>query len=416
MRNEVAVAIGLWLSACFCGCTLSPHSQPESISGESPKVAWTSLDGRAFSATSIDETVQLFLHMNRVAGLGLALIQRGKVVYANSYGYRDVAANLPLDNNTVLYGASLTKATFAYFVMQLVDAGKIELDRSIGDYLERPLSEYSAYADLAADPRWRKITARMLFSHTAGFANFRWLEPDHKLRLHWDPGTRYAYSGEGILLLQFVVEEGLKVDVGAQMQLRVFDRFGMARSSLTWRQDLTDVSATTYTIDGAPLPIAHREHVRVAGSMNTTLQDWAAFLAAVVRGDGLSPAVRAEMVRRVVEIDSATQFPTLDAPPTDANRAIRLGYALGWGTFESPFGGVFFKEGHDDGTANYALCVDAQQTCMLMLSNSVRAEGIFKYLIDDLFGPVNAPWIWEGYQPCCGEPPSQDHAAVPSAK
>lgn len=414
MRNEVAVAMGLWLSACLWGCTLSPHSQPDAVDGESAKIAWTSLDGRSFSARSIDETVQRLLPMNRVAGLGLALIERGKVVYANSYGYRDVAAGLPLENSTVVYGASLTKATFAYFVMQLVDAGKIELDRPIGEYLERPLPEYSAYADLAPDPRWKKITARMLLSHTAGFANFRWLEPDHKLRLHWDPGSRYAYSGEGILLLQFVVEEGLKLDVGTQMQLRIFDRFGMPRTSLTWREDLKDVTATTYTIDDAPLPVAHREHVRVAGSMNTTLEDWAAFLAAVVRGDGLSPAIRAEMVRPVVEIASATQFPTLDAPLTDANRAIRLGYALGWGTFDSAFGRAFFKEGHDDGTANYALCVDSQQTCILILSNSVRAEGIFKYLIDDLFGPVNAPWIWEGYQPCCGEPP--DHTAVPSAR
>ena len=53
--------------------------------------------------------------------------------------------------------------------------------------------------------------------------------------LTFDPGTRYAYSGEGINLLQFVLETGVGLDVGREMQRRVFDRFGMKRTSMTWR-------------------------------------------------------------------------------------------------------------------------------------------------------------------------------------
>ena len=54
-----------------------------------------------------------------------------------------------------------------------------------------------------------------------------------------------------------------------------------------------------------------------------------------------------------------------------------MGYGLGWGVFETPYGHAFFKEGHNDSTANYALCIAARRDCIVILSNSVRAERIF---------------------------------------
>ena len=59
----------------------------------------------------------------------------------------------------------------------------------------------------------------------------------------------------------------------------------------------------------------------------------------------------------------------------------------------------FFKEGHDDGTNNYALCLDEAQRCILILSNSSNGEGIFLYLADALIGETDLPWEWEGYVP-----------------
>ena len=105
------------------------------------------------------------------------------------------------------------------------------------------------------------------------------------------------------------------------------------------------------------------------------------------------------MVRLQVTIDSPQQFPTLMDERTDRWAAIKLGYGLGWGVFETRYGHVFFKEGHDDGTANYALCVDRRRDCILLLSNSVRAERIYATLVNRLLGPVNLPDAWEGYAP-----------------
>ncbi len=357
------------------------------------------LDGSTVSLDLMDAIVNEAMHTREVPGLGLAFIRDGRVTFAKSYGLRSVKPERPLTNDTVMYGASLTKATFAWFVMQLVDEKKLELDRPIAAYLPKPLPEYPRYADLAGDARWKKLTFRILLNHTTGFANFRGLEPDKKLRFHREPGTRYGYSGEGLLLAQFVIEEGLKLDVGREMQQRIFDRFGMMRTAMTWRADFADDFAENYTADGTKYPHRRWEQAGAAGSMDTSLHDWSRFLAAVARGEGLTRKSRAEMVRRTVAIDSEKQFPTLAEARTDRWKSIGLGYAVGWGGFDTPFGQAFFKEGHDDGTANYALCIDQRRDCILMLSNSVRAEGIFVVLVQQLFGDVPIPAEWEGYVP-----------------
>src|SRR5262245_57311310 len=106
------------------------------------------LDGAALDAAAIDSQVQGLMASDGVTGLGLALIRNGNAVFQKSYGLRDRERNLPLQPDTVMYGASLTKAAFAWMVMQLVDEGRIALDRSIGDYLPRPLPEHGPYADL----------------------------------------------------------------------------------------------------------------------------------------------------------------------------------------------------------------------------------------------------------------------------
>ena len=381
-----------WLTVLvFASLAASSHA----AAGDAPP----RLDGTHQTAASIDATVQGLLVAEKVPGLALALIQDGQVVHRKAYGLRDQAAKLPLATDTVMYGASLTKATFAYFVMQLVDEGMLDLDRSIASYLPKPLPEYRRYADLRKDERWRKLTMRILLSHTTGFANFRWVEPDKKLRFHRDPGSRHGYSGEGIQIAQLVIEEGLRLDVGAEMQKRIFTPLGMKRSSMTWREVFADNLAQDYTLEG--LPYRHRrwEEAGAAGSLDTTLDDWSTFLAAVVRGQGLSAKARSEMIHRHISIDSATQFPTLQDARTDRWKSIGLGYGIGWGVFDTRYGRAFFKEGHDEGTANYALCVDGKRACILMLSNSVRAELIFSSLVNRLFGEVPLPSAWEGFAP-----------------
>jgi CubicO group peptidase (beta-lactamase class C family) len=240
--------------------------------------------GRKFS--SVDAAVHKVMEDTGARGIALAVIRGGRVRYVQAYGVRS-AANDPLRTDTVMYGASLTKVVFAYSVLQLVDQGKLALDVPLAAYLDKPLPDYDTeaiyrgkygpYRDLAGDPRWKRITARMALTHSTGFANFWWDEPDQKLRIHFDPGTRYSYSGEGMILLQFVIEngrkaQGLGLDLGALTQA-TFDRLGMTRTSLQWRPDFRPNLADGFNDRGEAVSHDERSKVRVAGSMDTTIAD-----------------------------------------------------------------------------------------------------------------------------------------------
>jgi CubicO group peptidase (beta-lactamase class C family) len=303
----------------------------------------------------------------------------------------------PLQTDTIMYGASLTKFAFAYMVMQLVDEETVDVDRSIADYLPKPLPEYSFYAALKDDERWRKLTPRILLTHTSGLANFAFLEPDKKMRFHFDPGSRYAYSGEGFILMQFVLETGLGLKVGHEMQCRAFDRFGMTRTSMMWRADFVDNLADGYGIDGSFEAHDERRTPHAAGSMDTTIADFAKFVAGFSRGEGLSAKSRAEMIKAQIAITTPSQFPTLVDATSSAMKAIKLSAGLGVITFEGPFGRAFFKGGHNDTTGNQAICVENGRRCVLFLSNDVRAERLYQRLTDTTLGDPGMPWSWEGY-------------------
>jgi CubicO group peptidase (beta-lactamase class C family) len=362
-------------------------------------------DGSAPQATApridrIEADVGEIMRRSGARGMAVAVIDEGRPVFVRSWGHRNSAGD-PLEPHTIMYGASLTKAVFAYTVMQLVEEGRIDLDRSIADYLPRPLPEYGnldAYGnwgDLAGDERWRKITPRILLTHSAGFSNFSWDEPDEKLRFRFDPGARYAYSGEGIILLQFVLEKGLGLDLGAEMQRRVFDRFGMANTSMKWRPDFARNLADGWMMDAKVEPHDERSRVRAAGSMDTTIDDFARFGAAFMRGEGLRQASRSEMIRPQLPITSAGQFPSMAPEPPPEKRWKNLAAGLGVVAFEGPQGRGFFKGGHNDSTANMWACLERGRRCVVILSNDVRAETSFPRLVEAILGDTGLPWRWE---------------------
>ncbi len=357
------------------------------------------LDGTRLGPAQVDGVVTRLMEAGRVPGLGLAIVDGDRIVHLKAYGLRDVEAKEPLTTGTVMYGASLTKAAFAYMVMTLVEEGRIDLDRPIGSYLQRPLPDYEKYRDLTGDPRWQRLTPRMLLSHTSGFPNWRWFNDDERLDIKFEPGARYAYSGEGIRLLQFVMEEGIGLPVGTLMQSRVFDRFGMHRTAMTWRDDFAPDVALGHDEQGRPIGHDRRDEVDAAGSMDTTVADYARFLAGVLRGDGLGESARREMLSPQVAIHSTQQFPTTAKGTTSDNRGIELAYGLGWGLFTSPHGRAYFKEGHDDGWNNYAVTFEERRIALLLMANSSNGESIFKYLVDALLGETCMPWFWEGYVP-----------------
>jgi hypothetical protein len=90
---------------------------------------------------AIDTQVRAAMASTQANGMAIALIDDGRVVYVQAYGARNAKGD-PLQADTVMYGASITKTVMAYTTLTLVDQGKIDLDKPLTDYLDKPLISY----------------------------------------------------------------------------------------------------------------------------------------------------------------------------------------------------------------------------------------------------------------------------------
>ena len=390
MVSTIRMAAAIAAIACAaCGAEQAPNDTSETE------------EASAAGAAPLEAAVRDAMAATGTRGIAVAVVRGGTVSEFQAYGERNDAGD-PLTANSVMYGASLTKSAFAYMVLQLVDEGLIDLDSSIADYLPEPLptyadarSKYAPWDDLAGDERWRDLTPRLLLAHGSGFHNFWFFEPDRKLRLHFDPGARYAYSGDGYVLLQFVLERGLGLDVGEEMRARVFEPLGMGRTDMIWRDDFATDLADGWNLQGDAVPHDDRSKVRAAGSMDTTIADIGRLAAALVTCAGLSQDSCDELTAPSIPITTASQFPTLQDELPEGERRPDLAAGLGVVTFEGPQGPAFFKGGHDESTGNTMVCVPKTLDCVVVLSNDVRAEASFPLIVRAALGETGVPWEWE---------------------
>ena len=368
-----------------------------SVAAQQPAI--TRPDGANLTPAQIDSAVNGLIQAAHVTGAGIALFRNRKVVYLKAYGLRDTEKGLSLTPDSVMAAASLTKSAFATAVMRLVERGVLDLDRPIEQYLGNRLGEFAPYADLKGDSRTAKLTLRILLDHTTGFANYRGLENDRKLRIHYEPGTRYGYSGEGINLAQFVVEKVTGKSVAALMQEELNGPLRMTRSSMVWEPRFESDFANGYDEYGRSLVPERPSSPSAASSMQTTLRDYASFLTELLHSKPLGIRTTGLLFNRQIAIHSAHQLPSLNEETSTAYDVIRLSYGLGWGLYSSPYGKSFFMEGHDEGWRNLALIFREHGDGILILTNSSNGEGIFKPLIDAVIGPTSFPFEWENYTP-----------------
>ena len=220
------------------------------------------LDSSVISASEAERIAAAELKADGVTGAQIAILNHGRLVWSYAYGLRDVAKNLPMTADTNVWAASITKAVFATWVMRLVEEGKLNLDEPVAKMLPKPLTEYERYkvggTELVKDPRWPLVTPRMLLSHTAGFANFKDMEPDQKIHIHFTPGTRFAYSGEGLNMLGFVLEQTMGISVAQAMAEEIFKPLGMTQTGMVWQPSFDENAGLRYDAKGNLIGRTHR--------------------------------------------------------------------------------------------------------------------------------------------------------------
>ena len=367
------------------------------------------LDGTTISIAEAEAFAMRTLEVNHVTGAQIAVLDHGQLVWSAAFGFRrkatDTTPALPMDTQTTLWAASITKSVFATYVMQLVERGEFDLDLPIARQLPQPLDAYEPYKQKASaivhDAAWPDVTPRMCFNHTSGLANFADIEPDKKMHLRFKPGTQFLYSGECINLVQFVIEQKMGKPLDQILQEAIFAPLGMTRTGLIYRTEFADDVADRYDLNEVFRSQTKRFPARGAGSMTSSAEDLACFASALFAEKIIKPATQKAMLAPTFKISTEHEF-GLSAHEGLGKEgpAVGLAYGVGWGLLtHTRFGPAFFKEGHGDGAQNYMICFERSQACMIILTNSDNGELAFKPLLETILGDTVTPWEWEGYTP-----------------
>lgn len=279
-------------------------------------------------------------------GLSIALIRRGELVWNHGFGVKSVKTNEAVDETTVFEAASLSKPVFAYAVLKLVDAGKFDLDKPLNQYLP---GNY----DVGEDERINQITARRVLSHTTGFPNWR----SGALKIHFTPGERFSYSGEGFVYLAKVIERVTGEKFNDFMKRTVFDPLGMTSSSYIWQENYDKLKVFRHNARGEAVsqnkPPAGA--FNAAASLHTTAQDFGRFVVAILKGTGLTPETRKLMLtpQTYVREGGANSTNRPQAKPLPD-----VAWGLGWGLQTTKDGLSFWHWGDNGDGKAYLVAFD----------------------------------------------------------
>lgn len=213
------------------------------------------------TAGKIDAVVKKAMTDYPTPGFAMCVVKDGQVVYNKGFGQADVASNRSVTPQSVFLQASISKSGTAIAVMQLVEQGKIDLDKTVTTYLP--------YFTMA-DARYKEITVRMVLSHRAGLPDtpFPWnvpLDPtmsplEQATRALSDkqllspPGTQFSYSNWGYAVLGDMIAKVSGVPFETYMQKNVLAPLGMKSSSYATADVSSDLRVTGYNNPvGTPL-------------------------------------------------------------------------------------------------------------------------------------------------------------------
>lgn len=223
-----------------------------------------------------------------IAGVVVSIVKDGKVLYESGYGYADVATQRRMDPERVMTRIGSTSKLFTWTaVMQLVQQGKLDLNRNVDDYLDFKVSP----------PGARPITLLDLMNHRAGFEeglkDLLSMDPQtfqstetylkqHPRPLLFAPGTVPAYSNYGAALAGYIVQRVSGEPFDRYVEDHIFLPLGMQHS--TFAQPLPErfkgLMSKGYRTASTPPQPYELVVTAPAGSVASTAADMARFMIA----------------------------------------------------------------------------------------------------------------------------------------
>ena len=210
--------------------------------------------GSAFPlrADQVDDVIREQMKKRGIPGLSLAIIDGGKIVREQGYGFTDKSGKTAVTTATLFQAGSVSKPVAAMGALHLVDRGVLSLDEDVNTKLRTWKVPSNQFTDA------RKVTLRLLLSHSAGmtvhgFPGYRVGAPiptliqvlngekpanSAAIRVNHIPGSQWKYSGGGYVVMQQMVLDVTDKPFPRFMDETVLKPLGM--SSSTYSQPLPD--------------------------------------------------------------------------------------------------------------------------------------------------------------------------------
>jgi CubicO group peptidase (beta-lactamase class C family) len=324
---------------------------------------------------SLQRDIPRLMDKAQVTGMSVALVRAGKLVYTGYFGYMSATEKKPVTERTIFEANSLSKPAFGYAVLQLVDAGKLNLDTPLNRYLQNP-NEYSD------DPRINLVTARLVLSHSSGLVSAG-IRGSDKMTFAFDPGKKFRYSPDGITYLSLIVQRITGLSTEAFMAHYLLEPLGMRQSSYVWQQPYDSLRAYRHNWQGVTNPKRYPwEHGAACCSLQTTADDYATFVLAVLNDRLVGKKSWADMLSPQILVDSAHPG---------------LFWGLGFGLEQAGASEYFWHWGDASTSKAYVTANVTTKDALIVFSNSENGLSFIKELLTDAIGGAHPGAAWLGY-------------------
>lgn len=317
---------------------------------------------RAAIVAGLDSIAESGVKAGRVVGLTVAVLQGNDTLLLKGYGKADVELNVPTPANAVYEIGSVTKQFTAAAILQLRDAGKLDLDADMSRYLP----------DFPT--QGRKISVRRLLDHTSGIKGITELPefPDlsrralprdsaialiARQRFEFEPGEAQVYNNSAYILLGLIIERQSGMSYEDYIEKNIFAKLGMTRSRYCSNTEVVEGRAHGHTYAGRELRLADYADLRwpyAAGSLCSTAADMVTWLQALHGGKVLPPKSYTDMT---------TPSKLADGTPTR--------YGMGISLANDPRGARLISHGGAiEGFLSHASWYPDQRVAVVVLMNS----------------------------------------------
>lgn len=321
--------------------------------------------------------LEALMKEKKVPGLSMVIIENAEIARHFELGVTNSQAKDPVDIDTLFEAASLSKPVFAYGVLKLVENGQLDLDK--------PLAEYLPHPDIKNEGRVNFITARMVLAHTTGFPN--WRPKNEPLKIHFQPGERFSYSGEGFLYLQKVLEHISGLSLENYIRKNVFIPLEMNQSTFVWA---TDDKASGHNPDGSPIE-NRTAPPNAAFTLHTNALDYGKFVCAFLKGIGL----KSETINAMSQFQVRVPEGSTHSIGNNSNRfSDVISWGLGWGLQHTKIGDSFWHWGDNQGVKCFIVGFKKSNRAIIIFTNSSNGLSLITEVIQKHFDTPLPVFNW----------------------